>query len=359
MDIWINRLEIIINIIRPKAYNTIAKMVVGLGCTIIATSQINIIQVFGVAAFEDIFGKSDWLRDTVSSESNLWVGSLLVLSGLIYHLLVTVLKELVESKLALLPKEPILEAKILNSDLKDINIKYKARGCLVDIPDINEIPDYEVDKGDSQLSRILSTMEQVNTNPNYLRERAKFIKTWAGSELITIELINLSDVIATGVIVELKFPKVNGVSSKTTNSDYPKTPKKNNPLFRAPYENILRNESYDIIDKSNKNEYCFSWKIGDLQANTEKKSNTLIFIRTEKSITIDITTYCDQLISPNKRSVEIIQEKDVVSLTYDETTSCDLEFARLTEDLIMDGYLQRKIKQRIKEYEHKSQVHLP
>ncbi|WP_353243083.1 hypothetical protein [Providencia sp.] len=59
---WIDIAERVINIIRPKTYNTIAKVTVLMGLGLISESQINFIHAIVAAFFEEYIGKSEILR---------------------------------------------------------------------------------------------------------------------------------------------------------------------------------------------------------------------------------------------------------------------------------------------------------
>lgn len=62
---WLDIAERIINLIRPTAYNTIAKTVVLTGIGLIVESQVNFLHAIVVALFEEYIGKSEILRSVL------------------------------------------------------------------------------------------------------------------------------------------------------------------------------------------------------------------------------------------------------------------------------------------------------
>jgi len=96
MDKWLDRLDRLLVIIRPKSYNLFAKSVIGLGLILVADSQLNLSQVILIALYEHFFGYSEVLRDLIGKNtSNLWTGPLLIFGGMTYHYLVTTGEKLV------------------------------------------------------------------------------------------------------------------------------------------------------------------------------------------------------------------------------------------------------------------------
>jgi ABC-type antimicrobial peptide transport system permease subunit len=180
MDVWLQRLAQLINILRPKAYNVIARSVIGLGALLVAESQLNIFQVLAVALYEKFFGPSRVLVQLTEGNATLWVGLVLVFVGLIYHILMTVGQNLIDLKLSEIPKRPELCLEVLNSDLEPYkNLSINLRGNIVEALKENEIPKYEsppITPYQSVMSNMMNAYRDVGRNRNFYKERNDLLK---------------------------------------------------------------------------------------------------------------------------------------------------------------------------------------
>lgn len=365
MDIWLERLDKIIKIIRPKAYNVIARTIIGLGVVVVAESQLNIIQAIVVALYENYFGVSEILRSLIGGASNLWVGLFLIVIGLVYHYLMTVGKDQVETRLSLIPRQPNFELQLLNADLERFESKtVNLRGCLVNVPSNEEIPEYKLNynlKHLDRLTSVLNTFGNTISNSKFYKERAEFLKVWGGSELITLKIFNHSERLVTGVEIAVRFPKINGVSADNTKASLPISPSN---TIQHRYEVVSlasphRSVHYDIKRNHTSEEYRFIWKAGEIQANTNKVSDTYIFLRLEQPIDVELTIFCDQLAAPLKETYHLIPNDSSLNVSIADLSSDDEQFNKLINSCVMNGYIQRETQKKISEFEHVHQELLP
>jgi hypothetical protein len=307
MDNWLERLDRFLTIIRPQAYNVIARATVGLGLVLVAESQLNIAQFTVIAVYENLFGYSEFLREHLVGGASPWMGLFLIVVGLAYHYLITAGKEQVELRLSEIPKKPELTLEILNADLEeyqDNNINL--RGFVVLAPPEEEIPKYRISydyPNMEGLSNVLNTFGNMEKNPTFYQERGEFLKIWGGSELILLKIMNTTEVIATGVKVEVRIPRIKGVSADNTKEAFPSTPndKATNHFGSISISSLTlprQTIHYDVKSEHSEKEYRFFWNVSEVQANTSCTSDTYIFLRSEESVDIDIKIYCDQFPSP-------------------------------------------------------------
>ncbi|MGE6473183.1 hypothetical protein [Serratia proteamaculans] len=179
---WIDIVERILNLIRPKAYNTIAKAVVLTGIGLIVESQVNFLHAVVVALFEEYIGKSEILRSVLNASSDHTVGVLLVLTGMVYHIAVTLGKEFIETKKAELPKYPVLSCFLHNGDKEKLDSEFTIRGQLVSLPDRDSIPDQEEPKFDeSILGHHASIYRTMQASGNWYGAPRNYMLTLRGT----------------------------------------------------------------------------------------------------------------------------------------------------------------------------------
>lgn len=366
MDTWLERLDRLLTIIRPKAYNVIARIIIGLGVVLVADSQLNIVQAIVIAGYESLFGRSEILRNFMEGGSNHWIGLFLIVIGLIYHYLMTVGKEQVDLRLSEIQKKPILSIELLNADLeqyKDNSVNL--RGCIVATPPEDEIPEYKVNynlPNMEGLNNIFNTVGNIERNPNFYKERGEFLKIWGGSELISLQINNLTPVLATGVKVEITLPRKKGVSADNTKDDFPPLPseKARNQFgslaaLYIPYQTV----HYDIKRDHNDQEYRFFWNIGNIQANTSCTSDTYIFLRSEENFDLELKIFCDQFDSPSIETYRVNRSNQPQTLSVSQLMTENESFNELVCSCVMDGYIQRVAEKKLDEYEHESQELIP
>lgn len=366
MDIWLDRLDRLLNIIRPKAYNVIAKTVIGLGVAFVAESQLNIIQAVVIAGYESLFGYSEVLRNFIEGGSNPWIGLFLIVIGLIYHYFMTVGKERIDLLLSEIPKKPVLSLELMSADLeqyKDNSISL--RGYIVNSPPEDDIPEYKVNYNLPNMegfSSILNTFGNMKLNPSFYKERGEFLKIWGGSELISLKITNLTPVLATGVKVEVTLPRIKGVSADNTKNDFPLLPSEQTDnefgmltSLSHPHQTI----PYDIKHAHNEREYCFVWDANDIQANTRCISDTYLFLRSEVSFDIEFKIFCDQFESPVSEIYRVSRNSQSLTISLYELMTENEVFNQLVDRCVMDGYIKRVVEKKLKEYEHESQELIP
>ena len=366
MDIWIERLDRLLKIIRPKTYNIIARTIIGLGVVLVAESQLNIIQAIFIAAYESLLGRSDILREYMEGSSSPWIGLFLIAVGLIYHYLITVGKELVELRLSETPEKPELNLDLLNADFEQFEDNtLNLRGFIAEVPSEDEIPEYKISyklPNMEGVSSVLDTIGNMEKNPRFYQERRKFLKVWGGSELISLRLTNPTEVLATGVQVEITFPRIKGVSADNTKEEFPSLPRKKAanlfgslsavPLHHHPVH-------YDIKSAHNEREYCFFWNVNDIQANTTCTSDTYIFLRSEESFDIEITIYCDQFPTPVQDTYRVNRKEQSVTISIADLMAEDDKFIDLVNRCVMDGYMRRTAEKELSKFEHENQELIP
>lgn len=365
MDAWAEKLYRLIKLIRPRAYNVIAKTVIGLGVALVAESQLNIIQALVISLYEITVGPPLLLIELLRNTTDTWVGVFLITIGLFYHYLVTVGYAQVESKLSLIPQKPNFDLEILNADLVPYEgNEIKLRGYIVNAPSQEDIPEFRVNyiyPGIHGLSNVLNSIGNATKDPEFYKKRSEFLKVWGGSELITVSIFNRSAILATGVKVEICFPRIKGVSADNTNKDCPILPsdsKHNSFSVISPVQSFER-DIYDLKRAHTDTQYCFYWAVGQVQANTKVTSNTYLFLRTDKSISAEITVYCDQISSPIKQSYSVISSSNTLDVSVSDLMSDDNQFNELACKCVMDGYIMRKTLRKLHDYEHKRQELLP
>jgi hypothetical protein len=359
-------LDRFLTIIRPKAYNVIARTIIGLGIVLVAESQFNIMQALIIAGYESLFGYSEILRNFMEGSSTPWVGLFLIVIGLIYHYLMTVGKKQIDLRISETPEKPVLSLELLNSDSEHYkNNSISLRGYIVDLPLEDEIPEYTVNYNLSYMRGfpiVPNNFLNVERNPDFYKERSEFLKIWGGSELISLKLTNLAPVLATGVKVKMTLPRLKGISADNTKIYFPPLPseKAKNPFHSISALSVPhRTEHYDIKHEHNNKEYCFVWDIKDIQANTVCISDTYIFLRSEESFDVELKIYCDQFESPVRETYQVNRNNQSIDVSVSQLMAEDEAFSKLINSCVMDGYLRRVMEKKIEEYEHKSQELTP
>ncbi|MNF65939.1 hypothetical protein D3C84_477200 [compost metagenome] len=352
--------------IRPKSYNIIARSVIAAG-VVLVLSQTNLAEALVISIYENFFSKSEVLRAFLDQGSSQWLGFILILAGFIYHFSMTVGQELVTLKLQSAPKLPELKLEIFDADSNlyiDNIIKMRGAICIapraVDIPTTTEAID-NINVFGVPLSNIMSNIGSHSINRDYYKDRAKFLNTWGGAELIRFALKNTSVVFAKNVSISMRINKTIGVSADNTNNDLPTLPSEKNDHFGAiaKYTNTIPNH-YSIKSSHNDSEYIFTWKAGDIQANTKLESSTLLFLRVERDTEIIFNICCDDLPEPITLEYQIIAPTtSKFNVSVEDLKSDDAEFDSVLRYVMMNGYLNRRIGKTIDRINHEQQEHLP
>ncbi|MES1310270.1 hypothetical protein ABUS74_06660 [Vibrio cholerae] len=361
---WLDIAERILDLIRPKAYNTIAKAVVLTGIGLIIESQINFLHAVVVALFEEYIGKSEILRSVLNASSDTTVGVLLVLVGMMYHLAVTLGKDFFDSKKAALPKYPVLNCLLLNGDKEELDSEFTIRGKLVSLPDSASIPDQEEPTLDESIlgnTSVFRTMQLIqNThfgkqlNKGLYRERANVLREWAGAELLYLTLCNDSSSLANGVSIELTIPRHKGLSIKVPESSLPKDPKAEedyNDRFQIHSLRGYQDVSIpDLRVSSDAKNYYIKWNVKRLQAQTTLEADECVLFKTDKPVKIQCTIFCDELPEPTKTMFIANPPSEAVIVSIDELSE-EFYYEPLRDQLIMNGYITRVVEEMVKEYE--------
>ncbi|WP_223502879.1 hypothetical protein [Pseudomonas sp. BF-R-24] len=369
MDVekWLGYLSRFLNIIRPKAYNVIARIVVGAGAAVVL-SQTKIVEALIVAAVEFYFGRSDVLREFLNQESSLGWGFGIIALGLVYHLSMTVGVDLVSERLQRLPKYPVLALGVRNADSEEYGgKKIQMRGALCQVPDAAGIPDHVKvisvprERGGLDLfgGSFTTNFLASSLNSDFYRDRSEYFRTWGGAELLRFTITNDSPILAKNVSVCFVVSKAAGVAMDNTNDDFPTIPsaKKDGMRFLPPVTAV---EKYDIKRGHTGQEYIFSWDVGDVQAGTVLESKTLIFLRAERDIEIRTTIYCDDFPEPVNDTYEVkAPTSDRSQISVADLKVEDTEFTKMLDDVVMDGYLRRRAEQEFNKYQHEAQEYLP
>ncbi|WP_335901693.1 hypothetical protein [Shewanella algae] len=352
---WLDIAERILNLIRPKAYNTIAKVVVITGITLIVESKVKIIHGVYVALFEEYIGKNDFLRSIVESSSDPSTGIALVVIGMFYHIIVTLGKDIVETKKAELPKYPTLDFFFLNGDKKKLESEFMIRGKLAYLPDNQDIPDQKkatlnraisFDPSLEQTVRFIEcTQSTKHLNLNFYRQRATLLRKWAGAELLYLNISNTSKVLASGVTVELEMPRQNGLSITIPEDVIPQKPEPRVELTSLigkiqSIEELRFNPVPDLEIFSDTRTFKVKWRVNRLQANTSLEAKECLLLKTENPVDIQCTIFCDELPAPMKSVFKVHPPKDRVTISTDEL-SLDDHYDSLCNNHIMDGYIER------------------
>ncbi|GAB3530760.1 hypothetical protein [Photobacterium alginatilyticum] len=364
---WLDIAERILNLIKPKAYNTIAKSVVLTGIGLIVESQVNFLHAVVVALFEEYIGKSEILRSVLNASSDPTVGVLLVLTGMVYHVAVTLGKDFIDTKKAELPKYPILNCLLLNGDKEELNSEFTVRGKLVSLPDNGNIPDQEETKLDESIygnSSIFQTMQLLQNshfgkqlNKDLYRERAGVLREWAGAEILYLTVSNDSRILANGVSVELTIPRHKGLSIKVPKNKYPEEPKAENDYndrFQIQSIHSCHNVSIpDLRVSSDAKNYYIKWRVNRLQAQTYLEVDEYVLLKTDKPVDIQCTIFCDELPEPTKTTFKANPPLGTAIVSIDELSD-ESYYASLRDKLIMDGYVIRVFEEMMEEYELES-----
>ncbi|MBY7733043.1 hypothetical protein JHW46_22115 [Vibrio splendidus] len=364
---WLDIAERILNLIRPKAYNTIAKAVVLSGLGLLVESQVNFLHAVVVALFEEYIGKSEILRSVLNASSDPTVGVALVITGMVYHLAVTLGKDFVETKKAELPKYPALSCFLLNGDKEKLDSEFTIRGQLVSLPDRDSIPDQEEPTFDESIlghhASIYRTMQSIQRshhfgdqlNSSLYRERADVLREWAGAEILYLNISNDSRILASGVSVVLTIPRHKGLSIKVPDNKYPPEPKAKreyNDRFShitPSFHNISRPDLRVLSDANN---YYIKWKVDRLQAQTELEADECVLVKTDKPIAIQCTIFCDELPEPTKATFKVNPPQSTAIVSINELSDKPY-YETLRDKLIMEGYVPRVFEEMVKEYEMK------
>ncbi|EOA6544894.1 TPA: hypothetical protein ACGU7E_003772 [Vibrio vulnificus] len=358
---WVDLFERVVNILRPKAYNAIARWVISIGLIQIAESQVKIAHALVIALFEEYIGKSEVLQSFLRSTSDPTVGIILVLSGLAYHLIVTLGKDYIDTRKAELPKFPILSCLLLNGDKEELDLEFIIRGSRVNLPHKDDIPDHKEQVPDYEhaifgdmhrMASMHNSMLGKRKNTELFRERAKVLFQWAGTELLYLNITNNSSVLASGVSIKLKIPRHKGLSV-TMPGQMPDIPKEEIEDFTHLIPHHITCAPVDLnaisVD-SDSRFYHVSWSVSKMQAKTEDTSTNCILLKTDKLVEIECTIFCNELPEPITSKYTVHPTLETVDINIEELIDSDL-YNEMSDKLIMDGYQTRLFRSWYAQYE--------
>lgn len=357
----IDLFERVINLLRPQAYNTIARLVVGTGLLLLVESQVNFVHALIVALYETYIERSELLRNVLNASSEPTIGITLVLAGLAYHVIVTVVKDYVEVTKSKLPKHPSLSCLFLESDGKEISEdEYQLRGCLVSLPEKSCIPDYKKCNPEfehDQIGALMASMQPIGfrktINEHLYRQRASVLDKWAGAELFHLRISNTGSVMANGVSILLQIPRSRGVTIKETRMRIPDLPKEET---KEEYSFLLHGtqhieKMYDDLSVHSDNKFHnVSWSVNSMQANTEQLANNYLLIKATERVSIKGTIFCDEFTEPQEFSLTLLPASKTREVTLDALKNEDT-FRNLVNECIMDEYPKRECDRLIRKYE--------
>ncbi|WP_333005486.1 hypothetical protein [Vibrio coralliilyticus] len=353
---WLDIAERIFNLIRPKAYNTIAKTVVFTGIALIVESQVNFLHALVVALFEEYIGKSEILRSVLDVSSDPTIGVVLVVTGMVYHLVAALGKDFIDTKKAELPKYPIFEF-FFDTQLNESQSNGE---IYLDGPDYTfeqwqNIPDYEEPSKEpneeSEMSRTLRELtnsvptlypgqrqHKVRVNKKLYSDRAELLKEWLGYEPLKLSLYNDGEVLANGVKVQLTIPKDKGVSIKERGSELPKRPVKY--YSTMPHFVAVRDEFKSILSHQAKvrlyeedDHYKIIWDKEPQQAGVVSTAGKDLLFKISNPVEVECTIFCDELTRPANLTITLFPAQKSKSLELDDITN-DEKFEELYSKIV-------------------------
>ncbi|MGI2982293.1 hypothetical protein ACRTDN_21355 [Vibrio alginolyticus] len=354
---WLDIAERIINLIRPKAYNTIAKAVVLTGIGLVVESQVNFLHALVVALFEEYIGKSEILRSVLDVSSDPTVGVVLVITGMIYHVAVTLGKEFIETRKAELPKFPDFDFFfVTKKQSSQPNGNFYLDGPQHSYEQLENIPKYEEPKPkqdeNEELRELTASIGRLSnfsglggfghqreevTNSRLYQERVDLLKEWMGFEPVKLKLSNGGEVLATGVSVQLTIPKNTNVKIKERGAILPEHPKKK--YYSDVAFAVLRDNFTSIASLSNpvsfedeEDFYEIRWDVKSLQARVNKTANKEFLIKVTEPVEVECTVFCNELPQPYSSTVTLHPASESTSLSLDDIVD-DSKFDNLYSDI--------------------------
>ena len=351
-------LERFINIIRTKAHNKIANMVIGAGLLQIAEAHAKILHAFSIALFEEYIAKSAILRDFLNATSDSTTGLIMIAMGLTYHLIAYLGKDFIDAIKAKQPKTPELQLQLLNGDKTPLTTEFTIRGERATTPSWEDIPLCLTEEDSFFLNNALPEniqhhlhqLEMLNRsfntheNKNLYRERAEFINKWACSELLYLSLSNISTVLTNDIHIELKIPKsVSSISIEDKFIHLPESSESIIPILNSSHftHQPKLKKIYDHIEiTQTRDDWLLSWKAHKLHGQTSIESSECFLLKVTEETTIECTVCCDELPKPYKVTFKAKppQKSSIVAL---EELMDDRYYDALLNRVVMDGYVSR------------------
>ncbi len=344
---WVDVVERIIKIFRPKAYNTIAKAVVFAGLALIAESQVNYIQALVIAIYEKIFGPSEILRSILTAADTPILGMCLIIAGMIYHLVVTLGKDYIDTKKAEVPKVPNLALSLStfkgNRSEKELHLD----GPSIVLPAKDQIPKYEdsssgvspyLNPALQKLSRTNSMFMGREAKPNtwLYSNRVNYLNDWGAFELLKIHLTN-AEIIAKGVRVHISIPKSDNLLIKEQVMRLPTKPQKlidGGGILVNQFDRVPNFGSSVIRFSDNENSFDIHWDVQALQAGVVSERSFPFVIKLNEPVDISYTIFCDELPKPHSSIFKLMPAQDKVTIAIDDIID-DESFEQLCAQYIV------------------------
>lgn len=338
-DQLLDVLERIISIIKPKTYNLLARVVVFLGAGLVAESQTHFLSFLFVAFIEYFFGTSELLRDYLLTSSDPTIGVILIFAGLFYHAIVTVGYERLQLRKPIYP-EFVLS--LTNGDGELINNNFTIRGNVADFKNIGTIPSYEPIEPEDSISYLTfanSFIQKKRPNRDLYRERAKLLKEWAGAELICLKILNNSEVLATGITIDIKIRNHEGLAVSYSDGNIPHISKEIDDTLSFKHDHSVsyqRNTRWFL----SRDFFSSSLELERLRAKESYHCEECTLIKASEKFEIIVSLHCDQLSEAITFSYQGAPASETLNITSDDFLD-DERFEGLCSDLIMDGYYDR------------------
>lgn len=352
-------LQRLIEILRQKPFDLIARLSVITGLGLIIESQVNIFQALIVALFEEFIAKSDWLRSIVDGMADPGVGIYVFTAALIYHVIISLGLEYIAIFKASAPKIPVFDLQIstLSGKASDAS-SLRLDGLRFDFEKWVDFPDYideaeilnvsEKTNGKLTLGLLGQMREDVATRPgafrnggvksyvnkNLYRERAFLLKEWLGYEPLTLSLSNKGEQLASDLRVQLVFPVSDNLNIKEPGASMPIKPEKSRPEFSIVDVNhderlsSLLNFERSLRYALNDNQHEVIWEIKKLQAGSDISSRRKLLFKVTGPVLCKCTIFCDQIPKPYTFDFWLQPTSNVETLGFDALIN-DEEFNRL------------------------------
>ncbi|WP_027148856.1 hypothetical protein [Methylobacter tundripaludum] len=337
IDQIIHLVEKAVLIIKGRFHNRIALTIAASGVLLIFGSQINLMTQIVIVKFSPwIDVPPEDLRSIFTIDPNPEIGLILIIVALIYHAVVTIGLERIQSYKAKYPK---LELAMLNGDQEKIGENYTLRGAICS-HSIDEIPDNtSYSEQALEEKKKMTDYSRSWINKNFYRDRAKCLSSWGGMEIIGLTVENSGATLASNVRVELSIKRSDGVSAYNENCLLLMLPSRETKEEGINYNTT----SYDIKSRHTSSDYFFEWIVGNIQPKQLRESKTRIFFRTESDVDIKVKIYCDELPDPIVKSYKIKPTSERFEFDLNLLKCNDKDFSDATNKKIMDGQQIRYI----------------
>ncbi|WP_240224689.1 hypothetical protein [Rheinheimera hassiensis] len=364
LDKFLDVLERLLEILRPKTFNVIARLSAITGLGLIIESQVNIFQAILIAIFEEFIAKSDWLRSIVDGLADPSVGIYVLSISLIYHLLMSLGLEYISIFKARVPKVPEFDLYLsTQSGHSSEDSMLQLDGPIYSFEQWIEIPDYKkepeqpktTNRPHSRLSlELLDQMLEDTTvfpgslgrgrlksitNKSLYRERASLLKEWLGYEPLKLSLSNEGEQLASDLRVQLEFPVSKHLDIKEPGVSLPCKPEKSETQY--PFIESLHDEMFKSLFNSElplryflkDDHHVITWKIEKLQGGTGLDARIQLLFKVTGPVSGKCTIFCDQLPRPCGFDFQLLPSSSVEILDQSSLKNDD-EFNKRYAEIV-------------------------